>query len=179
MSKSSKGIILRLATVLTVVAWGVSAQANPVLIEVNSAGTKLVPTSPGNCVSGTNHPGCVRGQGRQPINFNLTSSRECSPVANWELQHVEIRTREDGEPGRLCHASDDPVHCDRVASDFNADRTTGRVTPRGTPNPNHIQIRNNNSAAYVVWYTVYANCGGSDPVIDTDPRIENDGSGNM
>jgi hypothetical protein len=66
-----------------------------------------------------------------------------------------------------------------AASDFNADQASGRVTPAVTPNANHIQIRNSNTAAYNVWYTVYATCPNVMAPISSDPRIENDGSGNM
>jgi len=140
------------------------AQAAVVVnMSVNSSQDKLTITTNGTCTSG-NQNGCVKASGRQPINFNLTGNRSCSAGGNWELDSVALGMSQ-GSTGNLTATA---------ASDFNADQSTGEVTPN-TQSANYIQIRNNNTAAYNVWYTVYATCG--DMEIDTDPRIENDGSG--
>lgn len=158
------GVLSKLTLVLFVVGVSSVAQAAIVVnMQVNDSETKLTVTTPGNCTQGANHPGCVKGQGQQPINFNLGNKR-CSTGGNWSLDYVALGMSEGSTGGLTADA----------ASDFNADAASGRVTPN-SKNANHIQIRNNNMTAYDVWYTVYATCGGS--VIDTDPRIANDGSG--
>ena len=158
--------VMKWITVLAVTAFSVSAQAAIVVqMQVNDAETKLTITTRGTCQNGANPNGCVRAQGAQPINFNLVGDKNCSAGSKWELDYVALGMSQ-GSVGNL----KPPV----VPGDFNADPTTGRVTPN-SQNANSIQVKNNNTAAYDVWYTVYATCGGS--VIDTDPRIENDGSG--
>ena len=140
-------------------------------MNVNDNQDKLTITTPGSCSNGANPNGCVKANGRQPVNFNLTGSRSCSSGDTWgssgdtwELDYVALGMSE-GSTGNLTA---------KAASDFNADQSTGVVTPN-SQNANHIQMQNNNTAVYDVWYTVYAICG--DSVIDTDPRVENDGSG--
>jgi len=148
--------LLQTATVLCAVGMISAAQAAPppvVLLRVNADETKLEMTSPGNCVK-NNTPGCVRVSGKALINFNLTGNTNCC------LDHVAL-----GDPGNISAVA---------AADFNADMTSGRVTPV-SQNCRHIQIRDNNTAAYDIAYTVYANCGGT--LIDSDPRVENDGTG--
>lgn len=160
------GVVAKLTLILFIVGFSSVAQAQVVVnMEVDASQTGLTVTTPGNCPS-ANHPGCVNnnGQGRQPINFNLTGNRGCSAGGNWALDHVALGMAEK-TVGNLTP---------QAAADFNADQSSGRVTPN-TQSANHIQVRNNNTSAYVVWYTVYATCDGS--VIETDPRIENDGSG--
>ena len=162
---TSNGSFLKIAGVILLAACCSIAQAQIVVnMKVNASEDKLTITTPGSCTSGANANGCVKAQGRQPINFNLTGSRDCSEGGNWELDYVALGMSE-GSTGNLTADA---------ASDFNADQSSGEVTPNNS-NANHIQMRNNNTAAYDVWYTVYATCG--DSVIDTDPRIENDGGG--
>lgn len=158
------GVFSKLVLILVFVGFSSIAHAAIVVnMQVNDSETKLTITSPGNCIRGVNSNGCVKGQGQQPINFNLGNKR-CSSGGNWSLDYVALGMSEGSTGGLSADA----------ASDFNADAASGRVTPNSR-NANHIQIRNNNMQAYDVWYTVYATCG--DSVIDTDPRIENDGSG--
>jgi hypothetical protein len=88
------------------------------------------------------------------INFNLTGDTSCS------LAHVAL-----GNPGNISEVA---------AADFNADMASGVVTPI-SQSGRHILIRDNNTAAYEIAYTVYANCNGS--LIDSDPRVVNDGTG--
>jgi hypothetical protein len=159
--------MVKWATLVLVVVWGVSAHAAIVVqMRVNDTDDKLEITTRGSCTSGSNPKGCVKALGRQPINFNLVGDKRCPSGELWQLDYVALGMSE-GSTGGLTP---------KAASDFNADVASGEVTPN-SQNPNSIQIRNNNSAAYDVWYTVYATC--DDMVIDTDPRIENDGSGNM
>ena len=157
-------VLTRLGWVLFIAGFSSIAQAAIVVnMQVNEDETKLTVTTPGNCTRGANHTGCVKAQGRQPINFNLGNKR-CSAGGNWGLDYVALGMSEGNTGGLTADA----------ASDFNADASNGRIRP-DSQNANHIQMRNNNSAAYDVWYTVYASCGGA--VINSDPRIENDGSG--
>ena len=155
--------------VLSILTWvlmgfsSITQAAIVVNMQVNDSETKLSVTTPGNCIRGANNPGCIKAQGQQPINFNLGNKR-CSAGGNWSLDYVALGMSEGSIGGFSTDA----------ASDFNADASSGRVTPN-SQNLNQIQIRNNNMNAYDVWYTVYATCGSD--VIDTDPRIENDGSG--
>lgn len=158
------GVLSKFTLILFIVGCTSIAQAQIVVnMQVNESETKLTVTTPGNCARGANHTGCVKGQGQQPINFNLGNKR-CSAGGNWSLDYVALGMSEGSTGGLTADA----------ASDFNADASSGRVTPT-SQNTNHIQIRNNNMSSYDVWYTVYATCDGD--VIDTDPRIENDGSG--
>ena len=66
----------------------------------------------------------------------------------------------------------------QAAIDFDADQGSGRVNPVSS-NANHILIRDYNSAVYDIWYTVYAKCSGDKSVINSDPRVENDGTGHQ
>lgn len=156
------GILRNLTWIL--IGFSSIAQAQIVVnMQVNDSETGLSVTTPGNC-SGENHPGCVKGQGRQPINFNLTGDRNCASGGTWALDYVALGMANKTVGNLTGDAADD----------FNADASSGRVTPNNQ-SASHIQVRNNNNSQYDVWYTVYATCGSS--VIDTDPRIENDGSG--
>jgi hypothetical protein len=149
---------IQLAAVLSVVGFHSIAQAQVVQLGVNESQTKLTVTSPGSC-SRANANGCVRVTGRAQISFNLTGPSNCS------LLHVALGNSENSQGGLSAVA----------ASDFNANPSTGVVTPVGNPTARHIMIQDNNTAEYEVWYTVYASCGGS--TITSDPRIENDGTG--
>jgi hypothetical protein len=147
--------LLQTAAVLCAIGMISAAQAAAIVVnlDVNADQTKLVPTTPGNCAR-DNTPGCVRASGNVQINFNLTGSTNCS------LDHVSL-----GDPGNISEV---------VAADFNADMTSGLVAPV-SQSGRHILIRDNNTAVYDIAYTVYANCNGT--LIDSDPRVENDGTG--
>lgn len=151
-------LFFQLAVVLSVAGFHSIAQAQVVNLEVNESQTKLLPTSPGSC-SRANAKGCVRVTGQAQISFNLVGETTCS------LTHIALGNTENN-PGGLSAVA---------ASDFNANASTGVVTPVGSPGARHIKINDHNSAAYDVWYTVYASCGGT--TITSDPRIENDGTG--
>lgn len=131
------------------------AQANAIVVNfnVNDSQSKLVATTQGSCVK-NNAPGCVRASGQTQINFNLTGPTNCS------LDHVAL-----GNPGDISAVA---------AADFNADMASGVVTPI-SQSERHILIRDNNTDIYDINYTVYANCGNG--LIDSDPRVENDGTG--
>lgn len=161
------GVFNKLVLMLVIVGFSSIAQAAIVVqMRVNDAQDKLEITTPGNCSRGANSNGCVKAQGRQPINFNLVGDKSCSSGSKWQLDYVALGMS-DGSTGNLTADA---------ASDFNADQSSGEVTPNSA-NTNSIQVRNYNTSAYDVWYTVYATCDGD--VIDTDPRIENDGSGRL
>lgn len=147
---------MRVAVALSAIGTISLAQAAAIVVnfEVNENQTKLVATTPGNCAS-NNTPGCVRASGQVQINFNLTGNTSCT------LDHVAL-----GDPGGISAVA---------AADFNADMSSGLVTPIASSG-RHILIRDNNTDVYEVPYTVYANCDGA--MIDSDPRIVNDGSGN-
>ena len=159
------GVFLKLATVLGVVGFCSIAQAAIVVnLNVNASENKLTITTHGTCVA-NNSNGCIKASGNQPINFSLTGNKACSAGGNWELSSVALGNSQ-GQPGGISSTA---------ASDFSANQSSGVVTPTNS-NANHIGMRNNNTAAYDVWYTVYATCEGA-PTINSDPRIENDGSG--
>ena len=155
MKTSKLQSLLRVGVALCAIGTISLAQAAAIVVnfEVNENQTKLVATTPGNCVS-NNTPGCVRASGQVQINFNLTGDTSCA------LDHVAL-----GNPGGVSAVA---------AADFNADMSSGLVTPISSSG-RHILIRDNNTDVYEVPYTVYANCGGA--MIDSDPRIVNDGSG--
>ena len=163
------GVFNKLTLILLIgcISSAAMAQAVVVNIQVNDDETALTVTSPGNCPS-DNHPGCVNnnGRGQAPISFNLTGRRNCSTGGQWELEYVGLGMANKTVGNITAQA----------ATDFNADQTTGRVTPDNS-SANQILMRNNNSGAYVVWYTVFATCPNAIAPISTDPRIENDGSG--
>ncbi|MGA9575593.1 MAG: hypothetical protein WBS20_16760 [Lysobacterales bacterium] len=147
---------LQFVTILSAVGLFSAAQAAAIVVnlEVNDSQTKLVATTKGTCISGNNTPGCVHASGQVQINFNLTGNTTCT------LDHVAI-----GDPGNISEVA---------AKDFNADMSSGLVSPI-SQNDRHILIRDNNTAVYDIAYTVYAQCNGV--LIDSDPRVENDGSG--
>jgi len=156
MKTSKLQTLMRVAVALSAIGTISLAQAAAIVVnfEVNENQTKLVATTPGNCAS-NNTPGCVRASGQVQINFNLTGNTSCT------LDHVAL-----GDPGGISAVA---------AADFNADMSSGLVTPIASSG-RHILIRDNNTDVYEVPYTVYANCDGA--MIDSDPRIVNDGSGN-
>ena len=159
------GVFLKLLGVFSVIGFHSIAQAAAVSLEVSGDHKKLVVTTPGACGHVPPKPGCMKASGRNTkINFSLKNS-SCTSGDTWELDHVALGNSKNS----VGNISDTAAH------DFNADKTTGVVTPLGTPTAKHIQIRDYNSEEYVIWYTVYATCGGA--TISSDPRIENDGSG--
>lgn len=143
-----------------------AAQAQTV-VNMNVAGNKLVITTPGNCSTPPNKPGCVKANGRTPVNFNLVGNKTCSNDGTAQLTRIAIRMSEGAADGGLTEAA---------ALDFGANRATGFVTTTGK-STNHISIRNYNSQSYTVWYRIYATCNGVE--INSDPRLVNDGSGSI
>ena len=166
MKISGLKTFLQLAAVLSVVGFHAIAQAAMVVdLEVNAGQTNLEATTHGNC-SENNTNGCLRVSGNQNINFNL-GNYSCASGGSWSLSQVFLGNSKNSR-GNISEVA---------ASDFNADQSSGLVTPAGNPNPNHIGIRDNDTHAYEIWYTVTATCGSS--TIELDPRIVNDGSGNL
>jgi hypothetical protein len=160
---------LQTVLVLSTIGFFSIAQAAVVInIEVNDDETALDITTHGTCNDSSNSRGCIKASGRQQINFNLVGDKMCSLETGekWRLDSVVLSESKDAGPGISRVASDD----------FGADANTGRITDKLLHNDQHITVRNNNTAVYDVWYTVYATCGGQ--TIDADPRIKNDGSGN-
>lgn len=148
--------LLRVAAVLGAIGAASLAQAGAVVVNfnVNDSQSKLVATTQGTCMN-NNTPGCIRASGQTQITFNLTGPTSCA------LDHVAL-----GNPGNISAVA---------AADFNADMSTGVVTPI-SQSERHILIRDNNTDIYEINYTVYANCGNG--LIDSDPRVVNDGTGN-
>jgi hypothetical protein len=153
----------QLLGILALIAFCSVAQAQMV-VKLKINGDKLIPTTRGSCAKQPNPPGCVRISGRTNINFNLTGNNRCA-AGKWVLDHISLSNSEGGQPGDLSAVA---------ASDFNANADSGRVTPVNK-SAKHIMLRDNNSAEYDIWYTVYATCGGQ--TIDSDPRLENTGTG--
>ena len=156
-------VFLQLLILLSVVGVYSMAHAATVQLRVEN-NQSLVIETPGNCGSGSMN-GCVRASGRAPINFNLVGERGCSGGGQWGLDYIALGNSK-GQSGNISAVA---------ASDFGADQGSGRVTASSSAG-NHIAIRNNNTQAYEVWYTVYASCPGGG-TIKSDPRIINDGSG--
>jgi hypothetical protein len=158
-----KGIFL-FVIVLCVLGFYSTAQAAVVVgLQVNADQTGLEATTRGTCIKEPNPNGCIHVTGAVQINFNLPNAK-CSANESWQLGQVTLGTSEKGGSGNIGEVA---------AGDFDADQATGVVTPV-TNSANHILIRDNNSAAYDIWYQVSASCGGK--TIYTDPRIENGGS---
>lgn len=158
MKTGKPNCLLLVAAVLCAIGSISLAQAAAIVVnfDVNESQTKLVATTPGNCTRGNNTNGCVHASGQVQINFNLTGNTTCT------LDHVAL-----GGPGNISAVA---------AADFNADMSTGIVTPV-SQSDKHIGVRDNNTDVYDINYTVYANCNGA--LIDSDPRVENDGSGHQ
>ncbi len=160
-------VFLQLAAVLSFVGFCSAAQAQIVVnLQVNSNQNKLTITTHGACSRQPNPPGCVRASGRVQINFNLVGNAKCSAGGDWELSYVALGNS-SGRPGNISAVA---------AGDFNANQGSGVVTPVSR-NKRHISVRDNNSQAYDIWYTVYAKCAASGATINSDPRVENDGTG--
>ena len=156
--------LLRTAVVLSIIGFMPVAHAQLVVgLDVGPDQDKLVVTTRGACAKEPNPPGCLHVSGRVQINFNLKNTT-CGGQS-WALDYVALGNSNKGQPGNISSTA---------ASDFNANQGSGVVTPI-SKSANHILIRDNNSAAYDIWYTVFASCGGS--TIKSDPRLENDGSG--
>jgi hypothetical protein len=157
--------LLRAAVVLSIIGFMPVAHAQLVVgLDVSPDQDKLVVTTRGACAKQPNPPGCLRVSGQVQINFNLKNA-SCDGGQSWALDYVALGNSNKGQPGSISSTA---------ASDFNANQSSGVVTPV-SKSAKHILIRDNNSAAYDIWYTVFASCGGS--TIKSDPRVENDGSG--
>jgi len=157
--------LLQVTAVISIIGVCSIAQAAMVVnLSVNGSEDKLEITTHGNC-SSNNTNGCLKVTGNELINFVLTQ-KQCSAGGKWSLSTVTLGTVENGAGGL------DP----QVAKDFDANATSGLVTPESS-NDSHIQIRDDNTVPSVVYYTVTATCPGMDP-INSDPRIINDGTGN-
>ena len=162
---------LQLAFGLAIAGFFSLAQAAIVVnMEVNEAQDDLIIRTHGTCTGDNPARGCMKVTGKQQINFNLIGNKECKaapPGSEWMLESVVLSESKNSAPGIS----------DVAASDFGADKATGLVTSPVSQNSKHIGIRDNNTAAYEVWYTVNAKCAGGTGVLSTDPRIQNDGSG--
>jgi hypothetical protein len=160
-------VFLQLATVLFVAGFCSIAQAQIVVnLKVSSNQGALEATTRGSCARQPNNNGCVAASGQTQINFTL-SSPNCNAGGKWELTHVALGNGNKASPGNISAVA---------AQDFGANQSTGVVSPQ-SQSGNHILIRDDNSQAYDIWYTVYARCTGNGATIATDPRVENDGSG--
>ena len=162
---------LQLAFVVSVTGLCSLAQAAIVVnMEVNQAQDELVITTHGTCSGNNPARGCMKVTGKQQINFNLIGNKKCTnapPGSKWMLESVVLSESKNSAPGIS----------DVAASDFGADKATGVVTSPVSQNWKHIGIRDDNTAAYEVWYTVNAKCAGGTGKLSTDPRIQNDGTG--
>ena len=160
---------MKLLTVLSAVGLISMAQAE-IVVKFEVEGGILVPKTAGKCKKQPVKPGCLKASnGRVQISFKM-KDKKC-PGGKWQLDHVALGNHENST-GNIS---------ERAAGDFNADPVSGRVTPVNpvSSNANHILIRDYNSAVYDIWYTVYARCSGNNSVINSDPRVENDGSGHQ
>ena len=160
-----------IGSALFVSVLGLSSIAHAAIVvnmEVSDNEDALNITTHGTC-GGTNPPrGCMLVSGKQQINFNLIGDKSCSlsPGAQWKLHSVVLSESKNAAPGISQVAADD----------FGADINSGLITAPVTQRDFHIGVRDNNTQAYDIWYTVYAKCG-ENATIDADPRIKNDGTG--
>ena len=163
-------VLLQSLAMVSIVGFYSIAQAVIVVeLRVNSDESKLTIDTHGTCARQPNNNGCMRVSGRQQISFNLAGDRKCTEVEHgrWELDHVALGNSEGGAPGNISAVA---------ASDFNADQGSGLVTPL-YQNANLIKVQDHNTEAYDIWYTVVARCAGGSSEINSDPRVENDGTG--
>ena len=146
--------------------------SNLVLLAVDNDQSELTyhadGSSHGRCEQ-SSEPGCVRVTGKGQITFRLVSNRQCGNDGFWELSGVDL----GGENSSAKPDSWGGLSA-TAAADFGADASTGSIP---TSKGNSILIQDYNSQAYSVWYRVAATCG--DSIIYFDPRMENDGTGQM
>ena len=166
---------LRLASVLSIAGFCSLAQAaivvNMEVGEDQEGNEKLIITTHGTCSGNNPERGCMKVTGKdQQMNFNLIGNRVCKhapPGSRWVLDSLVLSNTENGPP---------PLRQEAV-DDFEVDQETGIVTGFVSKNPKHMGILNANTKEYEVWYTVNAVCAGGSKRINTDPRIQNDGTG--
>lgn len=157
-------VVSQLLMLLSVIGFCSAAQAQVAVgLQVNASQTALEVTTRGSCQKAPNPNGCIHVSSATQINYSLPNVT-CSGRESWRLGQVTLSTSNKGQPGNIGQVA---------ASDFNANESTGVVTPVSS-SANHILIRDNNSQKYDIWYTVSASCGGA--TIYTDPRIENEGT---
>jgi len=155
---------LQLMTVLSAVGLVSLAQA-AIVVKFEVEGGKLVPKTAGKCTKQPIKPGCLKASNGK-VQFSFKMKDKTCPGGQWQLDYVALGNSENST-GNISSVA---------AADFDADRVSGRVNPVSA-NANHILIRDDNTEVYDVWYTVYARCSGNNSVINSDPRVENDGTG--
>ncbi len=166
--------LIQLLAILVVTGLYSVAEAQIVVkLEVSSNEDRLVITTLGACARSPVNPGCVRASGRVQINFNLVGRARCSEAsgAKWELDYVQLGGKDSPAKPAVWGGNDADVE-----NDFDAAGGTWIVNPVNN-SARHILIRDNNATKYDIWYKVVANCVGGNSSIETDPRVENDGTG--
>jgi len=156
-----------------------SAQTLNVDLMINDDQTEITPQSRGNCTNG-NHPGCVQTTkaSHADINFHLKNEyTDCNraPGAKWELSAVIL----GGKNSPTKPASWGTLDAE-VTADFDfADAASGLLKVENGSNGRKLSISDKNQYAYDIWYTVEAECVGTDgAILDTlkvDPRVSNVG----
>lgn len=165
---------IQFLALLVVTGFYSAAQAQTVVnLEVSPNEDELIITTRGACAQPPNNRGCVRASNRIQINFILAGNAQCSEAdgAKWELDYVQLGGKNSSSKPAAWGGNDASVE-----SDFDAASGTWIVNPV-SKSARHILIRDHNATKYDIWYKVIANCVGGSSSIETDPRVENDGSG--
>lgn len=157
----------------------VSAQTTNVDLVINANQTQITPETRGNC-GRQNHPGCVQTTRASHANINFRLGNQytsCNRAAGatWRLSAVYL----GGKNSPVKPTSWGTLDAE-VTADFNfADAASGRLNLENGSNDRRLSISDANQYTYDVWYTVEAQCVGTDgTVLDTllvDPRISNVG----
>ena len=152
-------------------AWSIDAMAQTIIVNlevgIKSGATALVTTSK-LCPHRPLEDGCIHvAKGQSPTIRYILAGAHCQDSDGhnkpWKLNGVQIAMI-DEEWGTY------PLPAP-VATDFNANAATGWVN--GVPTSATVDISDQNSKKYTVFYRVRAICEGTK--IYLDPRIDNDG----
>ncbi len=158
--------------VLLLCTWCVNALAVTIVLDLD-VGTKnanpALVTNSKHCPHRPLEAGCIFvDKGLAPTIRYVLTNAHCKDSDGhnkpWKINGVQI-SMIDGEWGTY------PLPAP-VSNDFNANSTTGWVNGIAPPNAT-VDITDQNSKKYTVFYRVRAICEGTE--IYLDPRIDNDG----
>lgn len=186
-SKFAVGVLVMIGALM--VTSSASAK-NPKEVEMEIVNGKLVITTPAGAndcpADEPREKGCikVKKKNKARMYFELTGDRTCheEPGNEWELNAVYLGGYNSAtKPGTDDFGFDgvSKANYDKVNSDFNVDRTTGRVDLIKNTKTK-LGINNLNQYEYVVWYKIEATCqrldGGEPHIATSDPRVKNGGN---
>jgi len=180
---TKKRVLLQLAMLIVATGFYSVTQAQvdniTVQLALDANQTKLLATTVGSCQK-ANHKGCVnvKKDRKARIHYVLKGNTNCNKPGGkkWKLGDVYLGGKNSAnKPGVWGNLDQE------VRADFNvADAASGRLNGEAGSNDQQIIISDQNKYKYDIWYKVTANCVDSDgkvkATIETDPRIENDGT---